>query len=83
MSNDLSIQTLSIQTLSSDQLTHVNGGFGLGWLKPAAKFLGKKVLGPVSAAYSAYEGTSKFLDDRDHGKSVGRSLWDGVKAAVI
>lgn len=77
MSNDL-----SIQTLPSDQLDHVTGG-GFGWLKPAAKFLGKKVLGPVSAAYSGYEGTSKFLEDRDHGKSFGRSLWDGVKAAVI
>lgn len=78
MSNDL-----SIQTLSSDNLDNVTGGFGFGWLKPVAKFVGKKVLGPVSAAYSGYEGTSKFLDDRDHGKSFGRSLWDGVKAAVI
>lgn len=77
MSNDL-----SIQTISSDQLDNVTGG-GFGWLKPVAKFVGKKVLGPVSAAYSGYAGTSKFLDDRDQGKSFGRSLWDGVKAAVI
>jgi hypothetical protein len=77
MSNDL-----SIQTLSSDQLGNVTGG-GFGWLKPAAKILGKKVLGPISAAYSGYAATSKFLDDRDHGKSIGRSLWDGAKAAVI
>jgi hypothetical protein len=78
MSNEL-----AIQTLSSDQLDHVTGGFGFGWLKPAAKILGKKVLGPVSAVYSGYAGTSKFLEDRDHHKSIGRSLWDGLKAAVI
>ena len=81
MSTNLPIHNL--QTISSDQLSDVTGGFGFGWLKPAAKILGKKVLGPVSAAYSGYSAVNKFLDDRDHGKSIGRSLWDGAKAAVI
>jgi hypothetical protein len=78
MSNEL-----PIHILSSDQLSSATGGFGFGWLKPVAKFVGKKVLGPVGAAYSGYEGVSKFLSDRDHHKSFGTSLWDGVKAAVI
>ncbi|HEX3761820.1 MAG TPA: hypothetical protein VHW23_24140 [Kofleriaceae bacterium] len=75
--------SIAFQTVSSDQLTSVSGGFGLGWLKPVAKFAGKKVLGPASAAISGYQGMNKFLDDRDHHKSFGRSVWDGVKAAVI
>lgn len=82
MSNNLSSHTPALQTLSTDQLTTATGG-GWGWVKPAAKILGKKVLGPVSAAYSGYCATSKFLDDRDHGKSLKTSLWDGAKAAVI
>jgi hypothetical protein len=70
------------ESLSADVLAAVTGG-GLGWLKPLAKFGGKKVLGPVGWAWSAYDGTSAFIDARKHGKSVGASLWEGAKSAVI
>ena len=78
---------IAFQTLSNDQLDNVGGGFGLpSFLKPVAKiagFAGKKVLGPISAAYSGYEGMNAFLKDRSQHKGIGTSLWDGVKAAVI
>ncbi len=53
------------------------------WLKPAAKFVGKKVLGPVSAAWTAYDGVNGYLNARDQGKGVGASLWEGAKNAVF
>lgn len=72
---------IELDSLSSDQLVGVNGGLPK-WVKPAAKFVGKKVLGPVSAAWTAYDGVSGYLDARKQGKSVGDSLKDGVKNAV-
>jgi hypothetical protein len=71
-----------LPSISTDQLADVTGA-GWGWVKPVAKFAGKKLLGPASAAYSGYAGTSKFLDDRDHGKSIKTSLKDGLKAALF
>jgi len=79
MSNPISLSPLDAATLDA-----VTGGFpGAGLLKPVAKFAGKKVLGPVGWAWSAYDGTSAFLDARKHGKSVGSSLWEGAKSAAI
>jgi len=78
----MSNNTIAFATITTDQLTDVTGG-GFGWLKPVAKFVGKKLLGPASAAYSGYAGTTKFLEDRDQHKSIKTSLWDGLKAAVI
>lgn len=71
----------SFSALSSVDLESTTGG-GAGWLKPAAKFVGKKVLGPVSAAWTAYDATNGYLNARDQGKGVGASLWEGAKAAV-
>jgi hypothetical protein len=68
------------ETISVEQMDDVSGGFG--W-KAAAKFVGKKVLGPVGAAYSAYEGTKAYLNARDQGKGVGESLWEGAKGFVF
>lgn len=70
-------------SLSSDQLADISGGGLPGWVKPAAKFVGKKVLGPVSAAWTAYDGVSGFLKARDQGKSFGDSVKDGVKNAIF
>ena len=67
--------------LTTIDLDNATGG-GAAWLKPAAKFVGKKVLGPVSAAWTAYDATTGYLNARDQGKSVGASLWEGAKAAV-
>lgn len=72
---------IEFASLSSDQLVSINGGLP-SWVKPAAKFVGKKVLGPVSAAWTAYDGVNGYLDARKQGKSVGDSLKDGVKNAV-
>jgi hypothetical protein len=70
----------SFTEISATDLDHTTGG--AGWLKPAAKFVGKKVLGPISAAWTAYDATNGYLNARDQGKGVGESLWEGAKAAV-
>jgi len=71
----------SFSELSSADLDFATGGVS-PWLKGAAKFVGKKVLGPVSAAWTAYDATTGYLHARDQGKGVGESLWEGAKAAV-
>jgi hypothetical protein len=70
----------SFTEISAADLDTATGG--AGWLKGAAKFVGKKVLGPVSAAWTAYDATTGYLNARDQGKTVGASLWEGAKAAV-
>jgi hypothetical protein len=82
MSSALSTQAAndSFHTISFDQLDNVSGG---GWAGTAAKFIGKKVLGPVAAAYSAYEGVKGYLNARDQGKGVGESLLQGAKDFVF
>lgn len=70
---------ITLQTISTDQLDATTGG---GWIKAAAKFTGKKILGPIGAAWTAYDGVTGYLDARDKGKGVGESLWEGAKAAV-
>ena len=77
MSNHVALETISL-----NQLEDVTGA-GFGWVKPLVKFGGKKVLGPVGWAWSAYDGTSAFLKARKEGKSVGSSLWEGAKNAVV
>jgi hypothetical protein len=77
MLNDQTNDTFS--TLSNDQLDAATGG---GWMGKVAKFAGKKVLGPVSAAWTAYDGVKGYLDARDQGKGVGESMWEGAKSAV-
>lgn len=69
----------TLEVVSSDELEPVAGG---GWAKSTAKFVGKRVLGPVAVAWTAYDGVSGYLDARDQGKSVGQSLWQGVKSAA-
>ncbi|HEY6173340.1 MAG TPA: hypothetical protein VIX73_02810 [Kofleriaceae bacterium] len=73
--------TSSITEISAADLELATGGIN-PFLKGAAKFVGKKVLGPVSAAWTAYDATTGYLNARDKGKSVGESLWEGAKAAV-
>jgi hypothetical protein len=73
----------ALQTISADNLSTINGGALPGWVKPAAKFVGKKVLGPVSAAWTAYDGVSGYLDARDQGKSVPQSVGAGLKNAFL
>lgn len=73
----------SLQIIASDNLSTVTGGAMPGWVKPTAKFVGKKVLGPVSAAWTAYDGTTGYLDARDKGKSVPDSLRAGAKKAFL
>jgi len=74
----------TFQTISKDELSLVGGGAGWGAAaKVGAKFVGKKVLGPVGAAYSAYEGVKGYLHARDQGKGVGASLWQGAKDFVF
>ena len=68
------------ETISVEQMDDVSGGIGWG---TAAKFVGKKVLGPIGAAYSAYEGTKAYLNARDQGKGVGESLWEGAKGFLF
>jgi hypothetical protein len=70
----------SFTEVSTADLDQATGG--APWLKGAAKFVGKKVLGPVSAAWTAYDATTGYLNARDQGKGVGESLWEGAKAAV-
>jgi hypothetical protein len=74
------MMTDSFTEISAADLDDATGGGG--WLKPVAKFVGKKVLGPISAAWTAYDATSGYLNARDQGKGVGESLWEGAKAAV-
>jgi hypothetical protein len=69
----------TLTTLSTEQLDQINGG--LDW-KRGLKFAGKKALGPVSAAWSGYDGVNGYLDAREKGKSVKSSLWSGLKSAV-
>jgi hypothetical protein len=71
-----------LQALSSDQLIEVNGGLP-EWVKPVAGFVGKKVLGPVSAAWTAYDAADGFLTAREQGKGVGESLIEGGKNALF
>lgn len=71
----------TLPELSSADLEAATGGLN-PFIKGAAKFVGKKVLGPVSAAWTAYDAASGYLSARDQGKSVGESLWEGAKAAV-
>lgn len=78
----MTTDTSTFTEISSDDLNNTTGGAG-GWLKPAAKFVGKKVLGPVSAAWTAYDGVNGYLNARDQGHGVGRSLWEGAKNAVF
>ncbi len=79
MSNDNELQAISL-----DQLNTVNAGFGFPkWVKPVAKFAGKKVLGPVSAAWTAYDAADGYLTAREHGKGVKDSLIAGAKNAVF
>jgi len=73
--------THTLSEISKDELHDTTGG--AGWVKPAAKFVGKKVLGPVGTVWSAYEGVKSFKKARDDGKSVGRSLFEGAKEAVF
>ena len=73
------VASQSFSEISSIDLGAATGG--AGWIK-GAKFLGKKVLGPVSAAWTAYDATSGYLNARDKGKGVGASLWEGAKSAV-
>jgi hypothetical protein len=75
--------TVALEAISSDQLTDVTGGISFGWVKPAAKFVGKRLLGPASAVYAGYQGGNAYFDARDHGQSVKSSLWAGVKKAVV
>jgi hypothetical protein len=75
--------TTALQTISTDNLSDVTGGAMPKWVKPAAKFAGKKVLGPVSAAWTAYDGTKGYLDARDQGKSVPQSVGEGLKKAFL
>ena len=75
------IAASSITEISTADLDLATGGVS-PWIKGAAKFVGKKVLGPVSAAWTAYDATTGYLNARDQGKSVGQSLWEGAKAAV-
>lgn len=70
-----------ILELSTADLEAATGGLN-PFIKGAAKFVGKKVLGPVSAAWTAYDATTGFLDARKQGKGVGESLWEGAKKAV-
>lgn len=78
----MSNSNIALEALSSDQLSNVAGG-GFGWIKPVARFAGKRVLGPFGAAYSGYVGTKKFLDDRRQHKSFGTSLKDGLKTGLF
>lgn len=75
------IAASSITEISTADLEHATGGIN-PFIKGAAKFVGKKVLGPVSAAWTAYDATTGYLNARDQGKSVGESLWEGAKAAI-
>jgi hypothetical protein len=75
------IAASSITEISTADLELATGGI-TPFIKGAAKFVGKKVLGPVSAAWTAYDATTGYLNARDQGKSVGESLWEGAKAAV-
>lgn len=72
----------SFDTLTHDDLDAIHGGNGWSKAGKVAKFAGKKVLGPVSAAWTAYDGVSGYLDARKQGKGVGASLWEGAKNAV-
>jgi hypothetical protein len=72
--------SIAFQTLSSDQLADTTGGLGWG---TALRFAGKKVLGPVGAAIGGYQATNTFLDDRAQHRSVGSSLWHGIRKGFL
>lgn len=70
--------------LSLDELALTTGG-GQPWvpfLKRAGKVLVRRFSGPVGLAWSAYDGVDAYLDARNNGKSVGRSVWEGTLAAL-
>lgn len=72
-----------LQTISATDLETASGGGVPVWVKPAAKIVGKKVLGPVSAAWTAYDGVNGYLKARDQGKSVPASVGEGLKHAFL
>jgi hypothetical protein len=81
-----------METIDSAMLVNVTGGNGIvdagaKALKVAGKvgkFAGKAIpiVNAAATAYSAYEGYNAYQDARKQGKSVGSSLWEGVKAFV-
>lgn len=73
-----------IENVSSEQLSSVSGGIGWGAIaKTGAKVVGKKVLGPVSAAWTGYDVTKAVLKAHDEHKSFGDTVKAGVKAAIF
>lgn len=71
-------------TISSTDLDTVTGG-GVPWkkiAKKAVKVVGKKVLGPVSAAWTGYDAVDGYLDARENGDSVLKSIGKGAYNAL-
>lgn len=61
------------------------GGVPTSGLKKAgkvAKLVGKRVLGPIGLAWTAYDGVSGFVNARKQGKGVGESLKEGALNAI-
>lgn len=73
------------QIISSEQLSNVAGGGGIGSFLGKAVRIGGKVLGVasgVSDVYGGWQGAEKYRQDRAQGKGVMPSLWDGAKKAL-
>jgi hypothetical protein len=85
---------MSLETISIADLGRVTGGAnpppnnggappsGLKKAGKVAKLVGKRVLGPIGLAWTAYDGVSGFVNARKQGKSVGESLKDGALNAI-
>ena len=84
MSNNTKSNNTKFENIASDQLSSVSGGIGWGKIaKVTGKVVGKKFLGPVSAAWTGYDVTKAVLKAHGQHKSVGDTVKAGAKALVL
>jgi hypothetical protein len=70
--------------LDINTLDTVTGGVDWGKVaKKAGKFVAKKALGPISAAWTGYDAVDGYLDARENGDGVLKSVGKGAMNAVL